>query len=100
MANGYKIRWTENALSELAEIIYYLKTHWTERELNRFSSDLDHTIQLISKNPKLFQASIEKPDIRKAVILKLNTLYYRVNSGSVEILSLYLNRKNPEKRKL
>lgn len=100
MASGYKILWTENALSELSDIIYHLETHWTERELNRFSSELDHTIQLISKNPKLFQASMEKSDVRRAVILKLNTLYYRINKKSVEILSLYLNRKNPEKRKL
>ena len=45
-------------------------------------------------------ASEIKKDVRRAVVLKFNTLYYRVNENNVEILSFFSNRQNPKKRKL
>lgn len=97
MISGYKILWTQHAVSELKEIVQYLEENWTERELRNFSEELDHTIELISKNPELFQASTTKKNIRRAVIAKYTNLYYRINHDSVAILSLFSNRQNPEK---
>jgi plasmid stabilization system protein ParE len=100
MKSGYKILWTDHAISELKETIEYLENNWTERELRTFSAKLDHTIELISKSPEIFPASFEKKKIRKAVVEKYNNLYYRVNKNSVEIISLFSNRKNPSKKKI
>ena len=100
MASGYRILWTLNAISELEGIVPYLEEHWTERELTNFSRELDHTVELISRNPELFQASIARKDIRKAVIAKYTNLYYRMGENTVVILSLFSNRQNPDKLKL
>ncbi|WP_298248412.1 type II toxin-antitoxin system RelE/ParE family toxin [uncultured Christiangramia sp.] len=100
MKNGYKILWTDHALSELENTIEYLEENWTERELKNFSQELDHTIELISKNPELFQVSKKKKNVRKAVVAKFNNLYYRQNNDSIEILSLFSNRQNPDKIKI
>lgn len=100
MKSGYKILWTDHAISELKETIKYLEHKWTERELKKFSAKLDHTIELISKSPKIFPVSIEKKNIRKAVVEKHNNLYYRFNKNSIEIVSLFSNRKNPNNKKL
>jgi len=62
--------------------------------------ELEHTIELIFKNQYLFAVSKEKPDIRSAVILKLNSLYYRINDETVELLSLFLNWKDPAKKRI
>tara|TARA_R110002049_G_scaffold274592_1_gene452513 strand:+ start:1072 stop:1308 length:237 start_codon:yes stop_codon:yes gene_type:complete len=70
MKSGYKVLWTDHALSELKETIDYLEKNWTERELSNFSAKLDHTIELISKTPELFPSSFEKIEIRKAVVEK------------------------------
>jgi len=100
MKSGYKILWTDHAISELKETIEYLENKWTEIELRRFSAKLDHTIELISKSPEIFPVSLEKKNIRKAVVEKHNNLYYRINKNSIEIVSLFANRKNPNKKKL
>lgn len=100
MISGYKILWTDHAITELKETIEYLENNWTERELRTFSAKLDHTIELISKSPEIFPASLEKKNIRKAVVEKHNNLYYRINKNSVEIVSLFSNRKNPKKKKI
>ena len=100
MTSGYKILWTEHALSELEETIEYLRENWTDKELSNFSRELDHTIELISKSPELFQVSKKKKDVRKAVVANLNNLYYRINKDSIEILSFFSNRQNPNKIQL
>ncbi len=100
MKNGYKILWTDNALNELKKTVDFLEEHWTEKEIRNLATNLENTLKLISNNPYLFQASEIKKEVRRAVILKLNTLYYRVNENNVEILSFFSNRQNPKKRKL
>lgn len=100
MRSGFKIVWTDHALSELKETINYLETNWTERELRNFSAKLDHTIELISKNPELFPSSTKKAGIRKAVVEKYNNLYYRINNDNVEIISLFSNLQNPKKKRI
>lgn len=100
MKNGYKILWTDNALKELQKTIEYLEEHWTEKELRNLGAYLEKTLNLISNNPKLFQLSESKKEIRRAVVLKLNTLYFKVNENNVEIISFFSNRQNPQKRKL
>ena len=100
MKSGFKIVWTEHALSELNQTISYLEENWTERELKNFVKKLDHTIELISKSSKLFPASLEKHGIRKAVIEKHNNLYYRERNEQIEIISLFSVLQNPKKKKI
>ena len=100
MKSGYKILWTDHALSELKNTIEYLEENWTERELKNFSQELDHTIELISKNPELFQISKKKKNVRRAVVARFNNLYYRLNEDSIEILSFFSNRQDPDKIKI
>ncbi|NMH24193.1 type II toxin-antitoxin system RelE/ParE family toxin [Flavobacterium solisilvae] len=100
MKNGYKILWTDNALKELEKTITYLEEHWTEKELRNLANKLEEIVSLISQNPNLFQVSDVKKDIRRAVVLTYNTLYYRVTNNQVEIISFFSNRQSPKKRKL
>ena len=58
MKSGYKIEWSDHAISELKETIEYLENNWAEKDLKKFSTKLDHTIELISKNPEIFPNSL------------------------------------------
>ncbi len=100
MKSGYKILWTDHALSELKDITEYLEENWTKRELKNFYRELDHTIELISKNPALFQVSKKKKNVRRAVVAKFNNLYYQKNNDTVEILSFFSNRQDPDRIKV
>ena len=99
MKSGYKILWTEHALNELSDTYEYLELHFTERELKKLSTELDRTLNLISQNPYLFPIS-ELKGVRRAVIKKFNTLYYREKGNYIEILSFFSNQQNPNKRKI
>ena len=100
MKSGYKIEWTDNAISELEVIFNYLEKNWTENELRNLSNEIERTVKLISINPNLFPLS-ENRNIRRAVVKKLNTIYYRLKKEEkIEILSFFSNRQNPNKREI
>jgi len=100
MKSGYKILWTDFALKELEKTIKYLEENWTEKELRNLAENIEEKLALISQNPNLFQASNHKKEIRRVVILKYNTLYYRIENEQIEIISFFSNRQSPKKRKL
>lgn len=100
MKSGYKILWTDHALSELKDTIEYLEENWNDRELQNFSPELDHTIELISKKPTIFQVSKMKKNVRRAVVAKFNNLYYQENNDTIEILSFFSNRQDPDRIKI
>ena len=97
MANGYKIFWTDFALSELEKTIEYLEENWTERELKNLAFEIEEILNLLSHNPNLFQVSEIKKEIRRVVVAKHNTIYYRVKNNSIEIISFFSNRQSPKK---
>lgn len=100
MTNGYKIFWTDHALGELKATLDFLEAYWTDKELRNLALELEKTLRLISQNPFLFQSSDFRKGIRRVVVAKLNTMYYRINADSIEILSFFTNRQNPQKRKV
>ncbi len=96
MKSGYEILWSSHALKELEAVFNYLENNFTDKEINKLASEIEETIELIKQNPKLFR-EVEYRDTRKVVILKFNNLYYRINKDTVEILSFFSNRQDPDK---
>jgi len=88
MKSGYNVYWTNNALKELAETIHYLKVHFSDKEIKKLAIKIESTISLIAQNPNIFQKS-EYKNVYRAILLRNNTLYYRVNNHSIEILSFF-----------
>lgn len=99
MKNGYRIKWTPNALEELSATFEYLEENFTQKEISNLAAAIEHTTSLLSQNPNLFQES-EFENIRRTVVLKFNTIYYRIMEKEVQILSFFSNRQNPDERKV
>jgi len=99
MKNGYKILWTDHALKELSDTYAYLESNFSHKVLKNLSIELDNILALITNNPKLFPKS-HLVNVRKVVVKRFNTLYYRINGDTIEILSFFSNRQNPEKLKI
>jgi plasmid stabilization system protein ParE len=100
MKSGYKIFWTNNALNELEKTIEYLRENWTAKDISNFALKLEDTIALISRNPNLFPKSGIKRNVYRAIVAKHNTLFYRIEKDSVQILSLFSHRQSRKKIKL
>ena len=100
MKSGYNIDWTVEALNNLDDIIDYLTSRWTDREISNFYKLLDKMLVLISKSPHSFPDSELKTNVKRSVLSKQTTVYFEVKTNSIVILSLFDNRKNPESLKI
>ncbi|OYT12089.1 MAG: hypothetical protein B6I19_10340 [Bacteroidetes bacterium 4572_114] len=97
MKNIYKIVWSDEALRNLRDIIDYLENRWTKKEIQKFARLLDHQINLIENNPFLFAKSVHFKGLRKSVLSKQTTIYYRISDFEVHLVTLFDNRQNPHR---
>ena len=99
MEKGFEILWTDLALEELSETVEYLKREFSQKEIDILGDEIERITSITSQNPNIFPNS-DRLQTRKAVILKFNTLYYRIMNDKIEIVSFFLNRQSPDKMKL
>jgi len=97
MKNTFRVVWSEESLANLRGIFDYLHARWTIREIKNFSKLLDKKLKLIWDNPLLFPLSEKLTNIRRCVVSKQTTIYYRVEQAEIHIISVFDNRKDPEK---
>jgi plasmid stabilization system protein ParE len=100
MKSGYKLLWSDKALSDLQNIINYLTENWTQKEIKNFARRLDKRLDLIIINPKLFPASTVRKSMRRSVLTKQTVIYYEVKARAVNIIALFDSRQNPKKLRL
>ena len=58
------VRWTNQAVLDLEEILQYLEENWTTKETEKFKLKLGEDIELLSKFPYLGSTSKSKIDLR------------------------------------
>jgi len=62
-----------------------------------FIEKLDFSVSIIKNQPQSFPKSKKKKGIRKCVITKQTTLYYRFNSKQISIITVFNTRQHPLK---
>ncbi len=94
-----KLVWTPTSLNTYFDIIDYLEKEWSKKEIHRFIRTVDSLLAQISTNPESFPSSSKIKNVRKVVISKHNTLYYKVRPRKEELVLLLFwdNRRNPKK---
>ncbi len=95
----YKIFWSEEALSNLEEILDYLNERWTQKEIDRFKNKLNKQLEIISRFPTIFPVSNYHPNLRKAVLSEQTTIFYKIQDNIIYLAYLFDNRKDIRKIK-
>lgn len=91
--------WSPSSEKDLESILDYLQNNWDYQVLQSFIEITEKLINQISINPKLFPVIFEKKKIRKCVLTKHNTLFYRERRTHIDILRIYDARQDPSKLK-
>jgi len=92
-----KVIWSPAAEKDFESILEYLTLKWNNLIIRKFINKVDDSIELIIEDPKIFPIINSKLQIRKCVVTKQNTLYYREKRASIEILRLFDSRQDPKK---
>ncbi len=92
-----KVIISKTAEKKLRSLFDYLLENWSAKVKSDFIEKLDHTIDIIRLEPETFPESQKDPGLRKCIITKQTTLYYRFDSKNIIILTIFDTRQNPIK---
>tara|TARA_B100000809_G_C15000088_1_gene481253 strand:+ start:709 stop:1005 length:297 start_codon:yes stop_codon:yes gene_type:complete len=91
-----QIIWSPAAEKDAEQILDFINTKWSKRVAAKFLNKLDDNIRLISEDPKLFPIIEDNLGVRKCVVTKQNSLFYRISDETIEIIRLFDTRQNPK----
>jgi plasmid stabilization system protein ParE len=94
-----EIIWSPLAEKDLGNILEYLSENWNQRVITRFLNKIDIATNQIAKVPNQYPIINRNLQVRKCVVTKQNTLFYREIEKRIEILRLYDTRQDPKKLK-
>ncbi len=94
-----KVSWMPKALKSFMEIVDFLNERWTKKEVDTFAEQTDKVIEQIAENPYMFVATEKRKNVRKGLVNKLVSLFYRVKprKKEIELLRFRDNRMDPDK---
>lgn len=92
-----KVVISKTAERKLNKLFEYLIKKWSVKVKKDFVEKLDASIEIIKNQPEIFPESKKGKGIRKCVITKQTTLYYRYNSERINIVTVFDTRQNPNK---
>lgn len=93
------IIWSPLSENDFISILDYLQINWNEKVVSDFIDINEDVIGQITTNPTQFPIINKKKQIRKCVITKHNTLFYRDRKESIDILRIFDTRQDPHKLK-
>ena len=91
-----QVIWSPLSEKDFEKIIDYLKRDW-DNVVEKFIDITDQLIYQISINPKQYPIINKSKRIRKCVITKHNTLFYRDRKDFIDILRIFDSRQDPKK---
>lgn len=91
-----QIVWSPLAEQDFENILEYLAENWDNSVTNQLIDLTEEIVGQISNNPRQYPLIFKKEKIRKCVLTKHNTLFYRDNKSQVDILRVYDTRQDPK----
>lgn len=88
--------WSPLSEKDFEDILEYLSDNWGHRIASNFIDVTENIINQISINPKQFPIIYVRKRIRKCVLTKHNSLFYRERRDYIEILRIYDTRQDPD----
>lgn len=87
------------AKEDFSGILDYLLDNWNETVAENFMETTFEAINYISIHPAHFPIINRKLKIRKCVLSRHNSLFYRDEGTTIALLRFFDTRQNPEKLK-
>ncbi|MFH0756281.1 MAG: type II toxin-antitoxin system RelE/ParE family toxin [Bacteroidota bacterium] len=95
-----EVHWNKLARSDYYQNIDFLLRKWSEKEAQEFIDEVDD-IEFILKQGKVEFQGTEVEDVKRCVIRRQISLFYKViDKHNVELLRFWNNYQDPESLKL
>ena len=92
-----QIVWSPRAESDFINIIEYLIGKFGSSSAIKFANKLDRILNNIAKLPEIYPVTVKRKNVRRCVISRQTTLYYRVKHDTIQLVTFYDTRQHPDK---
>ena len=87
-----QVVYTNTSLKNATAIKKYLLHKFTQKEVDHFFSLLQSFEAAVVPFPKLYPTTNKKKNIRRAVLSKALSVFYRIENSTIEVLAILDNR--------
>jgi plasmid stabilization system protein ParE len=94
-----KIVWSPLSQTDFEKVLDYLHESWNEQVALNFLADIEKILTQISKQPKQFPLVNKKMKVRKCVVSRHNSIFYREKRECLELIRIFDTRQTPSKLK-
>lgn len=94
-----KIILSKRASKRLEKLLEYLENEWSLKVKDDFIKKFDKSLKQIQKFPESGQQTSFVKGFYMLVITKQTSIFYRFDSKTISIVTLFDNRMNPDKLK-
>jgi len=89
------VLWSRLSENDFSNILDYLDKKWGQKVASDFVYLIENVVNQISINPRQFPVCYKRKRVRKCVLTKHNTIFYRDTKIHVEILRIYDTIQDP-----
>lgn len=93
------IRFSKSASAKLENLLNYLEKEWSMKVKENFILKLGRSLQQIENHPDSFPASERINGLRKCVVSKHTTIFYKYSDHAINVVALFYNRQDPNSLK-
>ncbi len=95
------IEWADDAKTSFDNIIRYLESEWTEKEIAKFIARTEEVLHLIRRYPEMNRPSLKQKNARLVIINKHAKLayFYKPGKNLVTLLLFWSMKQDPSKIK-
>lgn len=94
-----EIRLSKRAMEKLDSLLIYLEDEWSTKVKHDFVLKLDKSLKQIQKLPDSFPESEKIKGLRKCVVTKQTTVFYKYSETTIDVVTIFDNRQNPKSLK-
>ncbi|SDD29276.1 type II toxin-antitoxin system RelE/ParE family toxin [Williamwhitmania taraxaci] len=86
-------------MKKLDSLLVYLEEEWPTKVKLNFILKLDKSFKQIQNLPDSFSESEQIKGLRKCVVTKQTTVFYKYSETTIDVITIFDNRQNPKSLK-
>jgi plasmid stabilization system protein ParE len=94
-----KLVLSAKAERQLENIFEFIEARWSKRVREKAALKIYKNLKIIENNPELFSNSQYNKQLKKCVVSKQTTLFFKYTKSKITIVSVFDTRQNPNKIK-
>jgi len=94
-----EIKLSKRTTRKLDSLLIYLEEEWSTKVKHEFVLKLDKSLKQIQKLPDSFPESEKIRGLRKCVLTKQTTVFYKYSETTIDVITIFDNRQNPKSLK-